>query len=229
MIQILTTRFNSKTIEENKQWKKRKKINTCGYGLTTKIPESIPVGSYTYVIEMINDVENPDLGVNVINKIKKGKIAGIGYIKNKYYPDNRSRIYGDHNYNRYVYIGENYITRDEIINKFGNEIVIYLETILFTGSRHFKRGQGMTKLSLHRIAIQNNIKSVTDICKICGLLKSHETCKGYRVKPIPKKNQCPFCFKSKRTRGGVAHVCKAIQRDETQLKKVLTFFRNLFN
>ena len=225
MLHILTTRFNIETFEENRKWKERKKIKTCGYGLIKPIPNNITRDTYVYVIEMINNKVNDSLP----SKNKLGEIGGIGYVKNHYYPNKRSRIYGDDNYNRYVYIGEKYITRNDIIKKFGDEIVLFLEKILFTGSRHFKRGSGMTRLSLDRIAIHDNIINKSELCDVCGLIKKGHTCSGIRQRPQDRKNKCPFCNKSKKGNGGLAHICKAFKRDEKQLEKVLRFFRNLFN
>lgn len=228
---ILTTRFNIKTLQENVEWKKKKKITTCAYGLSKKLPETISIGSYVYVIEMINDKENISLGKNKKNKYKKGMIAGIGYLKNRYFPHNRSRIYDDQNYNRYVYIGDKYISREDIIKKMGDNIINFLEKILFTGTRHYKRGRGMTTLSFDRIMVHDYIREKKDICKTCGLLKDeNHDCAGYRVTPVIKnKNICPFCYKPKKTKGGLSHICNTFKRDEEQLKKVLLFFRNLFN
>jgi hypothetical protein len=226
---ILTTRFDKKTLQENIEWKKKKNITTCAYGLTKRIPDSVETCGFAYVIEMVNDEENDILGINRDNKKRLGKIAGIGYIKNRYFPDNRSRIYDDHNYNRYVYIGTKYITRNNIIQKYGDEIIIFLEKLLFTGSRHFKRGRGMTQLTLDRIAIHNNFIEKKDLCKVCGLVKKDHICKGYRVKPLPRKNICHLCNKKKKTNGGLSHICNAIKKDEEQVKKVVMFFRNLFN
>ena len=62
---ISTTRFTEKTFNENIQWKKSKNWSGCSYGITKELSsDSIPYGSYTFVIEMINDIPNPSLGKN---------------------------------------------------------------------------------------------------------------------------------------------------------------------
>lgn len=231
MIHITTTRFDSKTIEENHNWKKRKRWVGCIYGSDIRIPSTILLNTNLFVIEMVNDIENIDLGLTKTGKLKKGIISGIGYIKNRYKPENRSKIYEDHNYNRYVYKGKNHITRGQVIEKYGKEIIVFLEKMLFTGSRHFKRGHGFTSISHERIMIQNylyeNIKK-PQICSTCGLPRLNHKCSGKLEKKNiveVSKKLCPICNK-KRQRG---HICPSLKRDKDQLKKVLTFFRNLYH
>ena len=180
---------------------------------------------------MVNDVENNDLGLTKAGKLKKGIISGIGYIKNRYKPENRSRIYTDENYNRYVYKGENHITREQIINKFGKEILTFLEKMLFTGSRHFKRGHGFTSISYDRIMIQDYLcekPRKPQICKTCGLPRLNHKCSGKLEKKkiiAASKKLCPLC--NKKLQKG--HICPALKRNKDQLKKVLSFFRNLYD
>ena len=75
-------------------------------------------------------------------------------------------IFSDRNYARYIYIGNtHYATRDELIRnhtpdaQYINEhltnqlphqesVVGYLERLLFKGSRHMKRGSGITKIKI---------------------------------------------------------------------------------
>ena len=52
-------------------------------------------------------------------------------------------MYNDYNYNRYTYIGEDYINRKDIPIEY-NEILEDLEDAIFRGHRHIKRGQGIT-------------------------------------------------------------------------------------
>ena len=102
MIYIGTTRYNSETFEQKTNWLKRKKWNGCVYGLNKKLPKTLPAYEWCYVIEMIND---------------KNEIGGIGYIKNEFCPENRSRVYREDHYNMYVYKGEKFIGREELLKK----------------------------------------------------------------------------------------------------------------
>lgn len=87
-----------------------------------------------YVIEMNND---------------ENKITGISYIGNRCY-HRRYGIHSDNNYNRYSYIGK----RMSVDNLNLNELKKDLENVLFKGSMHQKRGQGIQlicKKNLNRI------------------------------------------------------------------------------
>ena len=113
---ISTTRFSEKTFNENIQWKKNKNWSGCSYGITKELStDSIPYGSYTFVIEMINDIPNPSLGKNSKNKLKFGIIGGIGLIQNRMRSQDRSRIYNDQNYNRFVFKSQYHVGRDFLI------------------------------------------------------------------------------------------------------------------
>jgi len=87
-----------------------------------------------YVIEMNND---------------ENKITGISYIGNRCY-HRRYGIHSDNNYNRYSYIGK----RMSVDNLNLNDVKKDLENVLFKGSMHQKRGQGIQlicKKNLNRI------------------------------------------------------------------------------
>ena len=84
---------------------------------------------------------------NTINKI-----MGIGIIKNIYRYEYRRKIYENDNYNRIVYIGKKYKSRKELMEKHKN-LIEYLENILFKGSRHFKRGHGISIIPIKRFGI----------------------------------------------------------------------------
>ena len=77
------------------------------------------------------------------------KIMGIGIIKNWLYT-RQCRIYRDRNYNRYIYRGKPYITREEMLqlhNNDGEKMVECLEKLLFKGYQHLKRGQSVTEFT----------------------------------------------------------------------------------
>ena len=73
----------------------------------------------------------------------ENRVGGIGLIKNLNYADKYYKIYKDGNYNRYVYKSEYRIDRSEL-TAYEAKIIEIFDTLLFTGSKHLKRGQGIT-------------------------------------------------------------------------------------
>lgn len=70
---------------------------------------------------------------------------GIGLIVNKLATDRKYNVQADINCNRYIYIGNYHLTRDQLAND--NPALLYLlDKVLFTGYTHSKRGIGLTKL-----------------------------------------------------------------------------------
>ena len=136
---IGTTRFNNYTIEENKKWKLNNNFTGCIYSNGTKIQKNVPIYSNVFVIEMNNS---------------KNEIEGIGLIKNHYhlYTD----IYQDKNSNRFTFKGNFYKTRDELL-RINEEFVEKIESILFYGFTHLKRGQGITLVPKVKIEENKNI------------------------------------------------------------------------
>ena len=132
---IGTTRFNSGTWQENKQWRETNNHNGCIYGTPMRLNEKIYIGDIVFILEMNND---------------KNKIEGIGLIKNHFYNDRKYNIYSDKNYNRFVYKGSFRISREKLVELCGN-FIDTLETILFKGKTHLKRGQGITSISQKKI------------------------------------------------------------------------------
>ena len=114
----------------------------CIYGINKELSTkkmynngSFPINSYIYVIEMDN-VNN--------------KIFGIGRILFKYEDVKRTFIHSDENLNRFHFKSHYHKTRQELV-KINVTVVNYLENLLFKGSRHLKRGQGITRLYNNRI------------------------------------------------------------------------------
>ena len=128
---IATTRFNNETYSQYKGYKKKTKIGGCLYGTPIKIKESIPLDSYIYIIEMNNSTN---------------KIIGIGLIKNKNLLSKYYRIYDNQDYNRYTYRGKYWIDTSNITDIYFQKVINVLETLLFKGATHLKRGQGITEL-----------------------------------------------------------------------------------
>lgn len=103
------------------------KLDYCIYNTPVKIKDSVKYNIPLFVIEMNND---------------ENIIMGIGFIHNITF-NKKYNIYKCGNYNRYSYKGEYRIDRllfneREIVN------IDILETLLFKGCTHSKRGQGIT-------------------------------------------------------------------------------------
>lgn len=130
MIQIMATRFNNNTWNENCRWREKNKFTGCIYNSPVHIREEIPLMITIYVIEMNND---------------QNKIMGIGKIINKVYTDRRYIIYEERNYNRYTYRGKTRINRKDIESNNLLELE-KLEKRLFKSKSHLKRGQGISRV-----------------------------------------------------------------------------------
>tara|TARA_B100000795_G_scaffold117593_1_gene87480 strand:+ start:2466 stop:3110 length:645 start_codon:yes stop_codon:yes gene_type:complete len=209
---IAVVHFNNKTFEENDVWRKDNSYEGCIYGLD-KRTENIPHGEKIIIIEMNNDND---------------EITGIGYITNIFKSENRSRIYSDENYNRIVYKGKKRIDRKKLL--IGNKDMIkYLERILFKGSRHFKRGNGVLKIPHNRLACtyKERERKPTQ-CGNCGELGHNKrSCKNEeRVKrkhTTSEKKNCKYC--GEKLKG---HVCKANKIDENKKNEIIKFLNGLF-
>lgn len=132
MISIACTRFNNKTMKENKEYKKKTNRNDgCIYGCPLKITNIVPHETKLIVIEMNNETN---------------KIIGFGLILNMIRFDQYHWIYDVGNLNRYTYQGLNRIDISEILDddEKNKKIIELLELVLFKGKRHSKRGRGIS-------------------------------------------------------------------------------------
>jgi len=127
---IGTTRFNNNTWKQNCDWRQHSHPSGCAYGLMKPIGLSIPLNSLVFVLEMNNS---------------NNEILGIGLINNCPDPMENVRIYKDYNYCCYLYKGKLRIDRSEF-NEIEKKIIQILEHLVFKGSSHLKRGQGITKM-----------------------------------------------------------------------------------
>ena len=216
MIYIGTTRYSTETFEQKTKWLERKEWKGCVYGLNKKLPKSLPDYEWCYVIEMIND---------------KNEIGGIGYIKNEFCPENRSRIYDEEHFNMYVYKGTKYISREDLIKR-NSAMVEYLETILFTGYTHMKRGIGITLLPYNKIILGDG-KTKTRKCSNCGRQGHNKRGCPFETRKEPvilEKSQrlCPNCNKLMYHRGHSIH-CPALKKNKKILSDVIEFFKSLFD
>jgi hypothetical protein len=118
---FLTTRFTNETLAENLRYRDTHQ-ETCIYGLGVPISDKHP-HTPLYILEMNNTTN---------------ELIGIGIITKKIHP--RVQIYQNPYYNRYIYKGNHYIPASEIPVTIREE----LETKLFKGKGHLKRGKSMT-------------------------------------------------------------------------------------
>ena len=124
---VATTRFDTKTWTENKSWREKREYKGCIYGCPVRIKDDVFPNILIFILEMHND---------------SNKIMGIGLIRNKILTKNKARIYSDENYNRYIYLGDYRIDRQDLTME-EKKIVIILEELVFYGKGHLKRGQGI--------------------------------------------------------------------------------------
>ena len=136
---LTTTRFNNTTFRENKKYREKYKFNGCIYGVPREIPQKIPHMAKIFVLEMNNDTN---------------EIEGIGYMFNKADYGRKYRIYRDMNYNRFTYISKHRVDRSQMTET-ELEYLKVLESIVFKGSKHLKRGQGITSVPETKIVKQH--------------------------------------------------------------------------
>jgi len=157
---IVTSRFTNDTWTLNLNYRERKNL-CCVYASPQQLSSKISYNSLVFVIEMNNSIN---------------EIIGIGLIKNNPDMDKVYRIQNDANYNRYIYVGKYYISR-ETIKEYNEELIKILDEILFKGKTHSKRGLGMTKIpeKVLKSDICKNINLSNEIKKI--FLEKYKNCK----------------------------------------------------
>jgi hypothetical protein len=126
---IACTRFNNQTYEENQRYRIKHNLPVI-YGSTREICDIYPLGVTIMVAEMNNDTN---------------KIMGIGCIKNRIVYDQRHRIYSNPDYNRIIYKGSYWLSREKCCELLP-ELIEILENILFKKKSNLKRFQGITIL-----------------------------------------------------------------------------------
>jgi len=131
MFFIASTRFNNSTWQENIDYRIKNSIKGAIYGVNIQICEKYPLNSIIFVIEMNNDMN---------------KICGISIIRNSILFDKKYKIYSDNNYNRFIYKGDYWLSRDDII-AYDEMLIVSLETMLFRGKSHLKRRLGISFLT----------------------------------------------------------------------------------
>jgi len=179
---ICTTRYNSQTWEEYQQWKQAnqetyeqtyKRPLKCIYGTPREISSrKINPNIKMCIIEMHNDL-NKIMGIGIIENRTANEVYRSTPAPNISHAAPvlplplprpiKYKIFTERNYNRYIYIGnEFYLSREEIErytpapqqdthdpqpqDQSLLETITALESKLFKGSRHCKRGSGITKI-----------------------------------------------------------------------------------
>lgn len=131
MFYLASTRFNESTWNENIKYRREHFMKGAIYGVSIKINEKYPLKSIMFVIEMNNDFNN---------------ICGIGIIRNSLLLDKKYTIYEENNYNRFIYLGDFWVSREEI-QEYDSLLVEVLENVLFKGKGHLKRQSGISIVS----------------------------------------------------------------------------------
>lgn len=151
MFAVVTVRFNNETLEANYTYRMKHGYK-CIYCSPLELSSKIPYDKPVFVIEMNNSTN---------------KIEGIGLIKNKPETNKYYKVHTDGNNNRFIYIGDYFITR-ETINNIDPLLVYILDDILFKGKTHSKRGQGLSLIPekilkfdiCQRMDLKKNIRNV---------------------------------------------------------------------
>lgn len=127
MFHIATTRFNNATYSENMAYRQKVSERVL-YGVSIRIYEKYSIGCVMFVFEMNNE---------------ENKIEGIGVIKNQLFHDKKYKIYSDSDYNRYIYRGKHWISREQLLTM-DPELIEIFDKMLFKGKSHLKRQSGIT-------------------------------------------------------------------------------------
>ena len=128
MFYVASTRFKTDTWNENMSYKSKYNIDGVIYGVPIQIKVNYPLNSIIFIVEMNNDTN---------------EILGIGLIRNKLITEKKYYIYNSIEYNRFIYKGDYWISRELILRK-NEEIVEILENILFKKKSHVKRMAGIS-------------------------------------------------------------------------------------
>ena len=128
MITLTTTRFSTETWNDRDRWLANNNWKGAIYGTPRRATQSIQ--GTMIVLEMHNN---------------ENKIKAIGLVKAQAMPtDRRHQIYGDRNYNRYIYKSKYRLVLDQIVLlPIEQKIIAIFNQLLFKGACHLKRGQGI--------------------------------------------------------------------------------------
>lgn len=224
MKQIGVARFTDDTYRENLEWKKRKQYKGCVYGFDREISVKD--------FDCLQDIYTIDIRCSPNTKKSPPHIYGIGKIRCITKMEWRSRIHDYHEFNRFVYKGTKYLTREELItNDKHKQTIENLEKLLCTGAGHFKRGDGLSKLTYERImTFDPNRKPTPHRCYKCGMIKKKHKCKKKDSKVricFPKR--CKICHNPLKQHGGRGHICLGRKKNKPFLFDVLSLLKHFDN
>lgn len=128
MFYLACTRFNNNTLQQNIAYKNKSDIKGAIYGVPIQIYHKYPLNTLLFVIEMNNDIN---------------EIIGISLIRNKLVTDKKYTIYDNGEYNRFIYKGDYWLSREHILRQH-SEIVEILDNILFKKKSNVKRQSGIS-------------------------------------------------------------------------------------
>ena len=131
MFYLASTRFNNNTFYENTIFKNDNKISGIIYGSNLQINKKYEKGVLLFVFEMNNETN---------------EIEGIGLIRNYLLTNKRYNIYSNMDYNRYIYKGDYYLSKETLV-RVNEEFIKTMENILFKGKTHLKRQSGISVLT----------------------------------------------------------------------------------
>ena len=173
MFYIASTRFTTDTYIENMEYRKKHNLAVI-YGSSKQICDKYLYGTLIFVIEM-----------NISKDINR--IEGIGIIRNRLACDKNYKIYKNNEYNNFIYSGDYWISREQILSM-DKEIIDICDDILFKGKSHQKRYIGITmvtkkifvhwnydliplknKIRLLFLKIYNNTKTISSITDITNI------------------------------------------------------------
>lgn len=130
MYHIASTRFNNVTFAENMECR-RKTGELVLYGTSIRIHQKYEIGCIMFVCEMNNE---------------ENQIEGIGIIKNQVVHEKKYKIYSDSDYNRIIYRGSHWLSRENLL-LLDEELVNIFDKMLFKGKSHLKRQSGITVIT----------------------------------------------------------------------------------
>ena len=130
MFYIASTRFNNETYQANRHYRTKNDMPVI-YGTNIKVQSKYDPGSILFVIEMNND---------------ENRIEGIGLIRNTLLLDKKHNIYDNSEYNRYIYHGNYWLSRQQLEDS-DAELVEICDLVLFKGKSHLKRQSGISVLT----------------------------------------------------------------------------------
>jgi hypothetical protein len=145
---IMTSRFNTQTLQENRDFVKKTSAVKCVYCCPDPIAKNIPMDTVLFVLEMNNDTN---------------KIAGIGLVRNHAFM-HKYNVYSEKTYNRYIYYGKMHIYRENMSEE-EERIMKVFDILCFTGNKHMKRGQGIKSFPIETLY---KCKNTLDLVSFIG-------------------------------------------------------------